>query len=76
GALLVRVDRTDLSKNIVRGFRAYGRMLELNPGMRGRVTFLAQLQPSRGDIPEYAAYAEAIRESAGEVNEAFGTPSW
>ncbi|QYJ16006.1 Validamine 7-phosphate valienyltransferase [Rubrobacter xylanophilus DSM 9941] len=76
GALLVRVDRADLSKNVVRGFRAYGRMLELHPEMRGRVTFLAQVQPSRGDIPEYAAYAEAIRRSAGEVNEAFGTPSW
>ena len=76
GALLVRVDRTDLSKNIVRGFRAYGRMLELHPEMRGRVTFFAQLQPSRGDIPEYAAYAEAIRRSAEEVNEAHGTPSW
>jgi trehalose 6-phosphate synthase len=76
GALLVRVDRTDLSKNIVRGFRAYGRMLELHPEMRGRVTFFAQLQPSRGDIPEYAAYAEAIQRSVEEVNEAHGTPSW
>jgi trehalose 6-phosphate synthase len=47
GKLLLRVDRTDLSKNVVRGFLAYGRMLERHPEMRGEVTFLAQLQPSR-----------------------------
>ncbi|MBA2692433.1 MAG: trehalose-6-phosphate synthase [Rubrobacter sp.] len=76
GKLLLRVDRMDLSKNIVRGFRAYGRMLEKHPGMRGEVTFLAQLQPSRGGIPEYDAYADEIREVVEEVNEAYGTSEW
>ncbi|HWS81738.1 MAG TPA: trehalose-6-phosphate synthase [Rubrobacter sp.] len=76
GKLLLRVDRTDLSKNVVRGFRAYGRMLERHPEMRGEVTFLAQLQPSRTDIREYAAYMEAVGRTAEEVNEAYGTPSW
>src|ERR671920_39071 len=76
GKLLLRVDRTDLSKNIVRGFLAYGRMLERHPEMRGEVTFLAQLQPSRTDIREYAAYMEAVGTTAEEVNEEYGTPSW
>lgn len=76
GKLLLRVDRMDLSKNIVRGFVAYGRMFERHPEMRERVTFLAQLQPSRGDIPEYAAYAEAIRGAVDEVNQRHGTGSW
>jgi trehalose 6-phosphate synthase len=76
GRLLLRVDRMDLSKNIVRGFRAYGRMLERHPEMKEEVTFLAQLQPSRGDIPEYARYAEAIREAAEEVNRDHGSGSW
>ncbi|MDP8951246.1 MAG: trehalose-6-phosphate synthase [Actinomycetota bacterium] len=75
GKLLLRVDRMDLSKNVVRGFTAYGRMLERHPEMRGEVTFLAQLQPSREDIPEYAGYAEAIQEAVGEVNEKHGTNS-
>ena len=69
GKLLLRVDRTDLSKNVVRGFRAYGRMLERHPEMRGEVTFLAQLQPSRTDVPEYAAYMEAVGRTAEEINE-------
>ena len=76
GRLLLRVDRTDLSKNVVRGFEAYGRMFERHPEMKGEVTFLAQLQPSRGDIPEYAAYLEAVGRTAEEVNGRYGTDEW
>ena len=76
GKLLLRVDRTDLSKNVVRGFEAFGRMLERHPETKGNVTFLAQLQPSRGDIPEYAAYMEAVGRTAEEVNEKYGTDGW
>ncbi len=76
GKLLLRVDRMDLSKNVVRGFKAYDRMLERHPEMREEVTFLARLQPSRGDIPEYARYAEVIQKAVDEVNEKHGTSSW
>jgi trehalose 6-phosphate synthase len=76
GKLLLRVDRMDLSKNIVRGFQAYGRMLERHPEMVGEVTFLAQLQPSRGDVPEYARYAEVVQERAEEIDEKYGNASW
>ena len=76
GKLLLRVDRMDLSKNIVRGFHAYDRMLERHPQMREQVTFLARCQPSRGDIPEYARYAEDIQNVAGEINEKHATGSW
>jgi trehalose 6-phosphate synthase len=76
GKLLLRVDRIDLSKNVVRGFTAYDRMLERYPEMRGEVTFLARCQPSRGDIPEYARYAEAIQEAVDEVNKKHRMSSW
>jgi trehalose 6-phosphate synthase len=76
GKLLLRVDRTDLSKNVVRGFQAYGRMLERHPDMKGEVSFLAQLQPSRGEVPEYARYLEAVGRTAEEVNAKHGTDSW
>ncbi|HUY85741.1 MAG TPA: trehalose-6-phosphate synthase, partial [Acidimicrobiales bacterium] len=45
--LVVRVDRVELSKNIVRGFLAFDRMLELHPEFVGDVTFLALAYPSR-----------------------------
>ena len=76
GKLLLRVDRMDLSKNIVRGFHAYDRMLERHPEMQGETTFLARCQPSREDVPEYAEYAEAIQEAVEEVNEKHATDSW
>ncbi len=76
GSLLLRVDRLDLSKNILRGFLAYGRMLQRHPEMRERVTFLAQLQPSRESIPEYARYSEAVQEAVEEINARHRTPEW
>jgi trehalose 6-phosphate synthase len=76
GQLLVRVDRMDLSKNTVRGFEAYGRMLERHPEMREQVTFLARVQPSREDVPEYARYAEAVQKTVEEVNRRHGGGSW
>ncbi len=74
--LVLRVDRTDPSKNIVRGFRAYERMLEDHPELHGRVQFLALLQPSRQDVPQYARYLRAINSSVAEVNMRFGTATW
>jgi trehalose 6-phosphate synthase len=66
--LIVRVDRTDPSKNIARGFRAFGILLDEHPEWRGRVTMLARLDPSRETIPEYVEYRELIREEAAAVN--------
>jgi trehalose 6-phosphate synthase len=74
--LIVRVDRTDPSKNIVRGFRALERLLEDHPELRGRVAMLAHLDPTRQDIPEYAEYLGAIQRTARAVNDHFQTESW
>ena len=64
--LILRVDRTDPSKNIVRGFRALELYLDAHPEMHGRVGLLALLDPSRQDIPEYAEYVGAIQREARE----------
>jgi trehalose 6-phosphate synthase len=74
--VVLRVDRTDPSKNIVRGFRAFGRLLELHPEHRGRATMLALLDPSRQDIREYVEYLEALQQEAADVNARFGTGDW
>ena len=74
--LVLRVDRTDPSKNVVRGFRAFERYLEDHPDMRGRVGMLALLDPSRQDIPEYAEYLGAIQRTARAVNDRFQQPDW
>jgi trehalose 6-phosphate synthase len=74
--LIVRVDRTDLSKNILRGFKAYDVLLHQHPELKENVTFLAHLQPSRQDVPEYVEYVEKIRSLVGEVNLKHGTTDW
>jgi trehalose 6-phosphate synthase len=74
--LVLRVDRTDPSKNVVRGLRAFGLLLELHPELHGRVSMLALLDPSRQDVPEYVAYLAAIEREARAVNERFGRPGW
>jgi trehalose 6-phosphate synthase len=74
--VVLRVDRTDPSKNVVRGFHAFALLLERHPELHGRVGMLALLAPSRQDIPEYADYAAAIDTAAREVNERFGGDGW
>lgn len=74
--LILRVDRLDLSKNIIRGFVAFGRFLELHPEFRERVTFLALLQPSREDVEEYVTYRERVERLVADINTRHGTTDW
>src|SRR5215203_5985685 len=69
--LVLRVDRTDPSKNIVRGFEAFATLLEDHPELVGRVTFLALLQPSRQDVPEYADYLAEIGAVVARINASY-----
>jgi trehalose 6-phosphate synthase len=74
--LIVRIDRSELSKNIVRGLAAYRELLATHPELHGQVTHLAFAYPSREDLPEYRAYTASIRQTAAQITEEFGTPSW
>ena len=73
---LLRVDRADLSKNVLRGFTAFDIFLEQHPEFSERITFTAQLMPSRTDVPEYAEYLERIEALVAVVNHRHGTPDW
>ncbi|MGZ5335420.1 MAG: alpha,alpha-trehalose-phosphate synthase (UDP-forming) [Solirubrobacterales bacterium] len=74
--LILRVDRADLSKNVLRGFTAFDIFLEQHPEFREKVTFIAHLQPSRLDVPEYAEYMERIEALVAVVNHRHGTTDW
>ena len=74
--LILRVDRADLSKNVLRGFSAFDLFLDQHPEFSERVTFIAQLMPSRTDIVEYAEYLERIEALVAVVNHRHGTPDW
>ncbi len=69
--LILRVDRTDPSKNIVRGLEAFGQLLERRPDLRGRVAMLALLDASRQEIPEYVEERERIESAAADLETRF-----
>ena len=74
--LLLRVDRLDLSKNIIRGFVALDRFLELHPEFKERLTFLALLQPSRQDVEEYVTYRDRVERLVANINTRHGSTDW
>ncbi len=74
--LVLRVDRLDLSKNIIRGFLAFDRFLDLHPEFKDRITFLALLQPSREDVEEYVVYRERVVRTVEQINTKHGNTDW
>ena len=74
--LILRVDRADLSKNVLRGFTAFDIFLEQHPEFAERVTFIAHLQPSRQDVAEYVEYLEKIEALVAVINHRHGTTDW
>ncbi len=74
--LILRVDRIELSKNLLRGFWAYDDLLRTYPEWREQVVFAAFVYPSREGLAEYLAYRHEVEALAATVNERWGTPGW
>lgn len=73
---IMRVDRLEPTKNILRGFHAYDLLLERHPELHGRVNFLAFLVPSRQSLPIYRRYSTDVKDAIEEINEKYGTERW
>jgi len=74
--LIVRIDRLEPSKNIVRGFQAFEEMLELYPQYCEKVKFLAILVPSRMEVDEYQDYLEEVMAVVGRITANYGNSEW
>lgn len=66
--LIVRADRTEPSKNILRGFEAFGALLDRREDLQGKTRFIACLYPSRQSMSEYRSYADLIERAVAEIN--------
>jgi trehalose 6-phosphate synthase len=75
-AMMLRVDRLEPSKNILRGFLGYELFLRRNASWRGRVQFLCLFSPSREDVPEYQSYGGECLAVAERINQELGTKDW
>ncbi|MFJ6996286.1 trehalose-6-phosphate synthase [Streptomyces sp. NPDC003090] len=73
---VIRVDRTELSKNIVRGLLAFRELLTARPEWRERVVHIAFAYPSRQDLEVYRRYTAEVSRVAEEINAEFGTETW
>ena len=73
---IVRIDRAEPNKNVVRGFKAYDLLLSRHPELHGKVTFWAFLVPSRTHIRQYQRYMEEIEGLINQVNHNHGTQDW
>jgi trehalose 6-phosphate synthase len=73
---IMRVDRIEPTKNIVRGFQAYAQMLDEHPELLRQVRFLAFLVPSRQSLPEYKRYNAEVIKIIEEINRRYGTDDW
>jgi len=75
-SMILRIDRIEPSKNVIRGFQAFEEMLELHPEHQGQVVFLALLVPSRMDVDEYRSYLDDLMGAAGRINAHYGNSEW
>jgi trehalose 6-phosphate synthase len=73
---IVRSDRMEPSKNIVRGMLAFEELLAARPEWRGEVVHLALAYPSREGLADYLAYGTDVAHTAARINHAYGTGGW
>ena len=73
---IIRVDRAEPSKNVIRGFKAYSLLLTRHPELHGEVKFLAFLVPSRTHIRQYQRYMDEIQQAIQDINSNFGNDEW
>lgn len=74
--ILVRVDRLEPAKNIIRGLLAYEDLLMWHPELHGKVCHLVFLVPSRESLDIYRTYGRDVRKLIHHINKVYGTPEW
>lgn len=74
--LIISIDRLDYSKGITHRLHAYQLFLEQHPELRGKVTMIQLVVPSRDTVPKYKQLKEEINRMVSEINGKFSTLGW
>ena len=74
--LILGIDRLDYTKGIPSRILAVGNALERYPELRGKVTFIQVVVPSRVEVPEYQQLRRDIERLVGQVNGQFTMSGW
>jgi trehalose 6-phosphate synthase/phosphatase len=72
--LVLGIDRLDYTKGITLRLRAFQDLLERHPEMRGRLSLIQVVVPSREQIPQYERMKSEVEQLVGRINGAFARP--
>lgn len=74
--IVLGVDRLDYTKGIPERLLAFGALLREYPEMRGLITMVQIVVPSRVEIPSYRELKLSIERLVSEINGEYGRPGW
>ncbi|MHC4664169.1 MAG: alpha,alpha-trehalose-phosphate synthase (UDP-forming) [Planctomycetota bacterium] len=74
--IILGVDRLDYTKGITERLEAFSLALEKYKEMRGKVTLVQVVVPSRQDLPEYENLKSKIEQLVTKINGQFTIPGW
>jgi trehalose 6-phosphate synthase len=74
--LMIGVDRLDYSKGLPQRLRAFSLLLDRQPELVGRATYLQVAPESRRDVVEYRRLSREVQRLVGDINGHHATPDW
>jgi trehalose 6-phosphate synthase len=74
--LILGLDRLDYTKGIPHRLKAFRNLLRRYPKLRGKVTMIQIVVPSRKSIPEYAHLKEDVERLVGDINGEYTRSGW
>jgi len=74
--LIISIDRLDYSKGVPHRLRAYELLLERYPQLKGKITHIQLIVPSRDAVPTYRDLKEEIDKLVSHINGRFGSIGW
>jgi trehalose 6-phosphate synthase len=74
--IVLGIDRLDYTKGLPQKLEAFRTMLRQHPEMRGTVTLMQVVVPSREDIPRYQQHKALVDGLVGEINGEFTRGGW
>jgi trehalose 6-phosphate synthase len=74
--VVLGVDRLDYTKGVCERLQAFRTLLDRNENLRGNVTMVQIVIPSREDIPAYAQLKTQIETLISKINGQYTWPGW
>ncbi|XZF12675.1 bifunctional alpha,alpha-trehalose-phosphate synthase (UDP-forming)/trehalose-phosphatase [Chitinophagaceae bacterium MMS25-I14] len=74
--LIISIDRLDYSKGIIQRLQAFELMMQRHPELRGKITYIQLVVPSRDAVLKYKEMKEEMNRMVSEINGKYGLLGW